>query len=378
MNPHPSLIAELENAIQCGSKETRVETLRKLTDLFLATSNQLDEEQIEVFDEVLGHLINRIEARALMGLSARLAPVNKAPNNVIHYLARHDEIAVAGPVLSLSDRLTTRDLIDIAATKSQSHLLAISKRNMLEEALTDRLLDRGDRMVVSSLATNKGARFSAEGFERLVAHAEKDQSLIELLGLRFDLPLHIFRELLVRATETVRTRLLAMATPEQLEEISGVLTSVSAQVYSEADAPQDWAKARQIVQFMQERGELNDIAVLEFAQAHRYAETVTALAVLSEAPVGMIHNMLKSARTEALLIPCKAAGISWLGLRALLQLFRGSRNLSEDELKKVKNDYVRLSRATAQRVLRFWCAEQTLRKDARSDAAPALVASGTR
>lgn len=375
MNPHPSLIAELENAIQCGSKETRVETLRKLTDLFLATSNQLDEEQIEVFDEVLGHLINRIEARALMGLSARLAPVNKAPNNVIHYLARHDEIAVAGPVLSLSDRLTTRDLIDIAATKSQSHLLAISKRNMLEEALTDRLLDRGDRMVVSSLATNKGARFSAEGFERLVAHAEKDQSLIELLGLRFDLPLHIFRELLVRATETVRTRLLAMATPEQLEEISGVLTSVSAQVYSEADAPQDWAKARQIVQFMQERGELNDIAVLEFAQAHRYAETVTALAVLSEAPVGMIHNMLKSARTEALLIPCKAAGISWLGLRALLQLFRGSRNLSEDELKKVKNDYVRLSRATAQRVLRFWCAEQTLRKDARSDAAPALVAS---
>jgi uncharacterized protein (DUF2336 family) len=364
MNAHPSLIAELENAVQCGSKEMRVETLRKLTDLFLETNDQLNEEQIEVFDEVLGHLVTRIETRALIALSGRLAPVNKAPHNVIHCLARNDEIAVAGPVLSMSDRLTTRDLIDIAATKSQSHLLAISKRNVLEEALTDTLLERGDRQVVSSLAGNKGARFSAEGFERLVTHAERDQSLIETLGLRFDLPLHIFRELLVRATETVRTRLLALAKPEQLEEISGVVTTISAQAYSDANAPQDWTKAHQLVQFMQERGELNDIAVLEFAQAGRYPETVTALAVLSSAPVVMIQDMLKSARTEALLIPCKAAGISWLGLKALLQLFRNGRNMSEDDLKKVKHDYLRLSRATAQRVLRFWSAEQTVRKSA--------------
>ena len=44
-------------------------------------------------------------------------------------LALDDEIAVAGRVLALSDRLTTQDLVEIAMAKGQSHLLAISRRS---------------------------------------------------------------------------------------------------------------------------------------------------------------------------------------------------------------------------------------------------------
>ena len=151
-----SLISELEHAVRRGSQETRVRALRSITDLFLGTKEKLSEEQIEVFDEVLSHLITRMELKtALIELSERLAPVNNAPNNVIHTLAVDDEIAIAGPVLSLSDRLTTQDLVQIAMAKGQPHLLAISRRSCLSESLTDVLVERGDTQVITALAENE-------------------------------------------------------------------------------------------------------------------------------------------------------------------------------------------------------------------------------
>src|ERR1700761_2081785 len=124
MLPQQSLIGELEAAIASGSKDKRVDALRRVTDLFVASADRFTDQQIDVFDDVLGHLIKRIEAKALVELSQRLAPINTAPNHVIQQLARDDDISVAGPVLTQSRRLTDHDLIEIANTKAQGHLLA--------------------------------------------------------------------------------------------------------------------------------------------------------------------------------------------------------------------------------------------------------------
>ena len=101
-----------------GSSEARIKTLRHVTDLFLKESDRLNDKQVEVFDDVLCLLIGRIESKALAELSERLAPVDKAPIEVIRRLARDDEIIVAGPVLMESKRLTTEDISEIARTKS--------------------------------------------------------------------------------------------------------------------------------------------------------------------------------------------------------------------------------------------------------------------
>src|SRR5258707_14047660 len=154
MSAQQSLIAELEEAIKSGSSEKRVETLRRVTDLFLNDADRLNEAQIGLFDDVLCHLIKRIETRALVELSGHLAQVDNAPVEVIRRVAWNDEIAVAGPVLTQSARLTTDDLVEIAGSKSQQHLLAISGRNELDEAVTDVLIDRGDSEIVHRLARN--------------------------------------------------------------------------------------------------------------------------------------------------------------------------------------------------------------------------------
>jgi uncharacterized protein (DUF2336 family) len=193
MSVHTSLIAELENAIKAGTRDRRVETLRRVTDLFLDGADRFNDTQIDLFDDVLSHLIERMETRALSELSKRLAPVENAPPEVIRTLARDDAIVVAGPVLAQSVRLTSEDLVEIAHTKGRAHLLAISERTHLDENVTDALLSHADGEIANRLAKNASARFSEAGFTTLIKHAETDERLAKRVGLRLDLPLRLLR-----------------------------------------------------------------------------------------------------------------------------------------------------------------------------------------
>ena len=357
MYHHRSLISELEDAIRRGSEAKRVETLKRITDLFLGANEQLTEEQILVFDQVLCHLMTRIDLTALAELSERLAPIHNAPLKVVHTLAHDDEIAVAGPVLSLSDRLTTPDLVEIAMAKSQAHLLAISNRSTLSEALTEALVERGDKDVVSKLAANAGAHFSEKTYSYLIDQSEADESLLEKLGLRLDIPLNIFLRLVERVTEAVRTRLLAFA-QDKRDDLKDMLARISNDVI-ETEAPDlDFDAAHRVVHLMRQQGELNEFALLEFAKKRQYAPTVTALATLCAIPIDVMKQMLSDGRSEPLLVSCKAAGLAWPTLRALLQDGLLGRPSSEDELKNLKGDYTKLSPATAKKLVEFWSEHQ--------------------
>jgi uncharacterized protein (DUF2336 family) len=358
MYPHRSLISELEDAVRRGSQSTRVETLRRITELFLGANEQLNEEQILVFDQVLAHLITRMESTALIELSERLAPIHNAPIKVVHTLAHDDEIAIAGPVLSMSDRLTTPDLIEIAMAKSQSHLLAISKRSNLSESLTDVLIERGDPNVIRKLAENAGVRFSEKAYAYLVDQPKVDETLLEILGLRLDIPLNIFLRLLERVTEAVRTRLLRLA-QQKRDDIKDVLATISNDVIECEEVDLDFDAAERLVSQLQKNGELDEFTLLEFAKKRQYAATVTALATLCAVSIDMMKNMLSDGRKEPLLVSCKAAGVAWPTLRALLQEDLLGKIPSEAELKKLKSEYTRLSQSTAKQLFEFWCEHQT-------------------
>jgi uncharacterized protein (DUF2336 family) len=344
----------LEGAIQTSSAEKRVETLRRVTDLFLSDADRLNDEQIAVFDDVLGQLIKRIETRALAELSARLAPVDNAPIEVIRRLAWDDEITVAGPVLAQSSRLTAGDLIEVAKMKSQDHLLAISGRGRLDETVTDALLTRGNRKVATRLAANSGACFSETGFTILVKAGETDVSLAERIGLRLDLPLRLLRQLLLRATEAVRNRLLSLTSSENHDEIRRIIATISTEVSKEVTTPRDFAKAQQLVLLMQKNNNFNEATLLEFANTRRYEEMVAALSLLCGASIEIIKPLMKSIRPDGLLIPCKAAELKWPTVSAILKNRFAHHSISDEDLAQCKTNFIALSKVTAQRVLRFW------------------------
>jgi uncharacterized protein (DUF2336 family) len=358
-----SLIIELEEAIQSGSADRRVDTLRRVTDLFLGESERLSEEQISVFDDVLGLLIQRVETKALAELSARLAPVDTAPIEVVKSLAFNDEVAVASPVLTSSPRLTDEDLIAVAQTKGQGHLLAISGRATLNECVTDVLVDRGEREVFHKLASNAGARFSGNGFATLVKKSETDDDLAEKVGSRLDIPLRLFRELLMRATEAVRNRLLAIASPEMQEEIQRVIATISSAIGREGPRARSYRMAHALVLAMKDRKELTEEAVVKFATSQKAEELTAAITVLCSAPLELMINMMESLRNDVLLVPCKAANFQWSTVETILKNRHANVPISGQILDLAKRDYLALSTASAQRTVRFWQVRATTTKE---------------
>src|SRR5258705_3532944 len=168
MKPQENLIDQLEDALAQSDIGRRAETFRRVTDLFVPGSGKFSGEQIALFDDVMSRLLEQIELSARAAFGKRLAMIPDAPLRVIRGLALDDEIEVAGPVLAHSERLDDPILVESATTKSQDHLLAISRRKTLAEPVTDVLVERGNREVAVSTAGNMGARFPISANSPLV------------------------------------------------------------------------------------------------------------------------------------------------------------------------------------------------------------------
>jgi hypothetical protein len=349
--PAPSIIAELEEAVREGSSTKRITTLRRVTDLFLNDGERLSDEQVKVFDDVLCLLITRVEARAKAELSKRLAPIDYAPFEVIQRLASDDSIEVAGEVLAHSTRVSTETLVEVASTKGQEHLLAISGRSSIPEEVTDVIIDRGEVRVIRRLANNTGARFSEAGYSGIVARAEGDDELIEILGLRIDLPAQFLRELLRRAKDAVRARLLAIAPPALQEEIREVLEGIAG---DDPPARRNFGIAEELVKLMKELNELDDAAVFTFAEANKFDEVIVALAVLNDVPTELMARLVEGYRSDLILIPCRSARLNWPTVETILRKRPAAQPISDETLEQAQRDFRHLSMETAQRTVRFW------------------------
>lgn len=360
MTSASSLIPELENVLQTGSPERRADMLKRMTSLFLEGAQRFNEDHIRLFDDVFGRLIEEIENRARAELSRRLAPLGNAPIELLRKLAHDDDIAVAGPVLAESPRLGGEDLLNVARLKGQAHLFAISSRRELDEPLTDVLVRRGDRDVVRKVAANPGAALSETGYSGIIERAGNDGVLAETVAQRADIPDHLFRELLMRATEVVQRRLLAAARPETQAEIRRVLSKVSNEVGARsAPVPvRDYSAAQDKVRRLHASGQLGEAELAEFASSGHYEDTVAAMAELSSVPIDVVDRLMSGERPDPILILCKAAGFSWNTVRAAILARFGNRGKSTPALEAAYSNFDKLSPSTAQRVVRFWQAGQ--------------------
>ena len=356
MSVPASLLPELEEVVQHGSAEKRAETLRRITSLFLDGAVTFNYEHVALFDDVIGCLIEEIEVKALAELARRIAPVPNAPHNVVTTLAKNDNIAVAGPVLKQA-RIDDPDLKYIAETKSQAHLLALSTRLAISETLSDVLVRRGDGAVVRSVATNQKARLSDNAFTTLVKRAERDGVLAEKVGLRNDIPPRLFRQLLMQASEVVQKRLLAQAKPDTQAEIRRVLAKVTDEVAAKAAPPRNYTAALAAVQALHKERKLTETDVAGYAKSEKYEETIAALATVSAVPVEVVDRLMGGERADPVLILARAAGFGWRTVREVM-ISRPGPKPSGQTLDAARENYERLTAATAQRVVRFWQVRQ--------------------
>jgi uncharacterized protein (DUF2336 family) len=354
MTVQSSLLDDLERALSAGSNAQRIEMLSRITDLFVGDAHRYSTAQVDLFDEVIAKLAVAIEAKARAKLSARLADVPNAPPGIVRMLAFDDDIEVARPMLTGSERLLDPDLIANAKCKSQQHLAAIAERKALSEAVTDVLVTRGDRTVAHSVAKNAGARFSDAGFRMLVKRSAGDEALALHVGTRRDLPRPHFLRLLEQASATVRAR-LAAENPGAGAAVEGVVSEVVGGIRTETrKVSSQYAAAVSEIEAIKKSGRLGEAEVYRLAREGRFEDTAVALSQLCDVELDVVERALHDRGHEIVLILCKIAAFSSTGTKAILLLKSADRGISAQDLDKALRSYEKLHLDTARRVLSFY------------------------
>jgi uncharacterized protein (DUF2336 family) len=347
-----SFLRDLDEAVSRGTPESRAKALWHTTDLMIAGS--FSDDEIWTFGEVVTRLAEEIEVAARAQLSEKLARFDRAPANIIHKLAFDDSIEVAGPVLRESKQLETYALVANVCTKSQEHMLSISKRENIEERVTDELVTRGNQEVVNSVATNNGARFSDFGFLHMVKRAEGDSILAEQLGLRKDIPRHVFQQLIAKATSDVKERLLRER-PEMAKHIQSSVTELAGELQSKfGPLSRGHLVAKRVVSTQHRLGNLNEGSISSYARSHRLEEVTIGLSLLCSLPSDVIERAVLDRNRETLLILCKALDFAWDTTMSLLFLGAKDHRITAQDLKDLENEYSRLNIETSRSVLAFY------------------------
>jgi len=348
------LLATLDHIAKHGSRERRGETLKRITDLFVEGAGEFTPEQIGLFDEIFNRLVVKIEARARFELSVSLAGLGNAPRDVVRLLANDDNIAVARPVLEYSPCLQDPDLLDVAKSQSQLHLLAISNRSQIAEAITDVLVRRGDREVVRVVAGNSGARLSPNGFSTLVRKAETDGILAEKVGLRADIPEPLLRLLFIQAARVVQKRLIAAATQENRTKILHVLSAISNENGIGA-LPHDRVLVEIVTPAAQPEFKLDEMKLMQLAGEGNHEETIIGLSNLCKIPIKSMHRIMENKGGDPVLVVCKALGFGWQTARAIILLQTHGLGMSVHSLDIKSRNFDKLSISGCQDVMRLWC-----------------------
>src|ERR1700733_5316524 len=312
-----SLIPGLEEIVNHGDPKRRAEAARRITELFLQGAANLRPEHVELFDGILIGLVPHTEMSARSDLAERLSLLANAPRALVGQLAREDELSIAGPLLRRSPVIDENALIEIARVRGQGHLLAMSERPALSPNLTDVIVRRGDREVVRRAAGNSGALFSPSGYSTLIKRASQDGVLTLTVG-----------------------------------EISGFAEPV--------ESRRDFAPAQRKILALHEAGELNESALLGFAKAYKYEESVAALSALSGVKIATLDRLITGDRYDPILIVGKVVGLEWPTVRALILLRMGPHRVAAPaDIARARGNLGRLLPSTGGRGVSFWQTRQS-------------------
>ena len=276
-----SLIPGLDEIVRQGDPKRLAEVARRIAELFVQGAANFRSDHVDLFDRVLIDLVPHTEIPARADLAER--HVRSCQRAAAHWSGNsraRTRYRSRVPLLRRSPVLDEQVLVEIARIKGQGHLLAMTERPKLSPDLTDVIVRRGDRDVVRRTAANAGALFSQAGYSALIKRAGKDGVLTLTVGQRDDLSDQLLKELLAGSIDVVRRRLFDIGQARQAGGDRRAMSEISG-VAERAESRRDFAPAQRTILALYRAGDLNEAALLGFAKAYRYEESVAALSAMS-------------------------------------------------------------------------------------------------
>ncbi|MFK4507909.1 DUF2336 domain-containing protein [Bradyrhizobium daqingense] len=338
------ILVELEDAVATCPLDRCTRILSGILQLLTSNQDRPQDLLAHVTDGVLLRLMERVEAGALIQLSTALADLAIAPPKTVRRLATHRDPAVACPVLLRSRSLSTHDLQRIVASRGERQQDAIAARAPIDPPVVEALIKDGGRSACLVLIGNTEAHFSDAAYFALAEKCLTDDELTKALALRQDTPDVVMRKLL-SAAPAPRSGVASKPT-------SAHQAATAAPMAPKLPCAAAYASARPEIVAFNRTGKLNDSTMNRFAIRGETANLLTALSVLSGAPIEVVERIMSDDDCEGLVMACRASRLNWQTTFAILSNRSGAR-LSFAERERAQHIFETLLLSTSQWTVRW-------------------------
>ena len=344
------MLDELINLSQNAGPDQRRQLLTRITDQFLKKSEEASDLSTELFVEVTSHLLGKIDADDRAAYAANFADSPAMPQDIARKLAC-DTADIAEPVLEKSLALSDTDLVEIAGTKSQQHLMAMTRRKSLAECVTDAIIEHGDEKVLVLATQNSGARFSHDGFTRMTKKAHKSEDMKDALSKRADMPVEIAEKFVASLSGEAKKRLEKLIAENGDKAAALIREALKDTEKKVIEGRRMRLDAKLMVQDVID-GELSmDEAYSLLAAQNRDKDLAYAMAAISKVPRAHIDNSLLAFDGTAIAILCKVMTVSPEAFCQIALLRQ--RRMPESDAAQLVSDYTKLSPESADKAIRF-------------------------
>lgn len=188
-----------------GTSEKRRELLHEVTDFFFDAGEKTEIEST-MFGELMAKVAFELDTEVRRELAIRFEGGN-APRALAIRMA-NDEIDIAAPIIRNTESLTDDDLVGIVSTKGTAYQMAVSKRAIVSEIVSDALVNHGNDYVVKSLLENQGARIGDETYDKVLVRAENNHELQGPLSKRESIPADVLQQLYTIVSGPMKNEIL--------------------------------------------------------------------------------------------------------------------------------------------------------------------------
>jgi uncharacterized protein (DUF2336 family) len=312
-----------------------------------------------LFDAVMGALAAEMEVAVRAELAERMADADAPPASLMRALAA-DEIEVSRPVLQRSRALSDEDLLQLARTKGQDHLRAISQRPTVSTVVSDAIVERADDDTLGLLLRNTGAELSRKAHERAVDRAAVNPDLHEAVVGREQLPIDLLNEMYFVVEARLRDRITSANAAIDPARLEAALSAGRKRVaLGDGALPADYAEAEAAVRAQIARGEMGPRVLAAMLRNRETTRFLIALAEMADIDFHTARRILERRELDALAIVCKAADFDRSLFLTFTVLILDRADDAMTRAKSYGDLYNNLPRDAALRTIRFWRMRRT-------------------
>ncbi len=221
-NPKQRLSASDLQGIARENPDDRAKVVAKVAVEYKNTI--LTDNERDLAEEIFRLAAQDLAVQVRRLLAEELKSFELVPADIIKTLASDSDDGVALPIIEYSKVLTDDDLQTIINTDKKERMLAIARREMVSESISERLIEKQSEDIASTLAGNKGAKISVHALEKMLETHKQSDTITSRLSLRTDLPLEFAEKLIVQVSSHLQQNLMTQykISEETLQKITKV------------------------------------------------------------------------------------------------------------------------------------------------------------